>query len=246
MQSLITINKSDLIKKFGVNYVSSTDFGVKEVNNTDNDKPKFIIQEVIGCNLYSFDDDEGFNTPEEAFENRMASEIKEAKESIVRHEKIMKRFVNKWFMFKYHLGLIADYDVKKFDEFISEIDKKRDFIQNGILLSDVYKPLPDTLLIPEHIIEPDTTYYLYEKSYSFHVDFKITPVKLKHADISVYNTNEVFIGFSVDSSDGDSSHHIHSKDVREFNGDYFSTGHSEHFVFIDKAKCVEYLSLIHI
>lgn len=232
MQALRIVQKSELVNKFGIGYVT----------DIDHDSPcGFVVCEVIGGSRFSvFDEDDSFKTASEAFEDRWRKTVSDANERILNHEETMKRFANKWFMFKYRNGLVSAVTKKKVDKILDKIDNLRKINNNKVSLDTIYKTIPDSLLIANTIIEPDVTYYLYEKSYSFHVDFKITPVRLKSADVSIERGETVLIGFTVGDGHEESNHYISHMDVMSFNGDYFKTGHSEHFVFIDKEKCVNY------
>lgn len=239
MQNYTSISKQEAIAKFGHYFILES----------SNNRFGYEIVEKLGQYHSIFDDDESMDF-EEACASLNAKVMVSAHKTIINNDLMLNTLSSKWDLFFYRKGWLKPEKSQKIYDFLSKNDLARsnlDLVRNNLNCEIDFKlftkHLPDQFHLPVTYFENDKVYYQFKHSNSVNKHSEVIEVKPSSIEISVDKDNVIsmdvaFRNLSGDKVDG----MVSTRDFKQYNDDtnvnqYFETGYSDTFVFIDKDEC---------
>lgn len=232
MQKLVPISKSEAIEKFGHRFV------IRDSNN----KYGFIIEECIGDEGSWYDNDDSYDSKENAF-IEMCKRIKENAEAKIKaHDKLMEKFKNKWTVFKYHKGMLNSKTQAVVAEKIKNYEMAKENLQEQPKIENFVKELPDSMYIPEIYFEKNKEYYYFVDSKTMHHDSKLQKVRVRNLAISFsYEKSLISMQASFENINGETINStIPNVDIVDLKDGYINVGYMNCYLFLNKDKCRDF------
>lgn len=222
------ITKQELIEKFGHYFILIS----------DSNRYGFMVKEILGKPNELFESDSNFKTAEEAFSNMLQLVEERAKEKVERYNHINSLWGTKWAMFKYRNGWMNPTISSRFSDFLQDHETAKMNLQEKPNFEYFVQWLPEQFYIPSVSFDFDSTYYYFKLSHSTYHPSRLVEVKLKEVNIDIRDNITIVQQASFVSLDGEKMDAgVSYQDFTKFNGDYFDTGYTDHFLFVDKEKC---------
>lgn len=239
MQNYTSISKQEAIAKFGHYFILES----------SNNRFGYEIVEKLGQYHSIFDDDESMDF-EEACGSLKAKVTINSHKTIINSDLMSKRFASKWELFFYRKGWLKPEASQNVYDFLVKNDLARSNLElvsnnlNSEIDFNLYtKYLPEQFHLPVTYFENDKVYYQFKHSNSVNKHSEVIEVIPSSIEVSVDKDNVIsmevaFRNLSGDKVDG----MISTRDFKQYNDEtnvnqYFETGYSDTFVFIDKDEC---------
>lgn len=239
MQNYTSISKQEAIAKFGHYFILES----------SNNRFGYEIVEKIGQYHSIFDDEESMDF-EDACASLNAKVLVAAHKTIINNDLMLNTFSSKWDLFFYRKGWLKPEKSQKIYDFLAKNDLARsnlDLVRNNLNCEIDFKlftkHLPDQFHLPVTYFENDKVYYQFKHSNSVNKHSEVIEVRPSSIEISVDKDNVIAIKVAFRNLAGDKvDGMVSTRDFKQYNdgtnvNQYFETGYSDTFVFIDKDEC---------
>lgn len=242
MQNYTSISKQEAIAKFGHYFILES----------SNNRFGYEIVEKLGQYHSIFDDEESMDF-EDACASLQAKVLVAAHKTIINNEFTLKSFSSKWDLFFYRKGWLKPEVSQKIYDFLVKNDLARSNLElvrnnlNSEIDFNLYtKHLPDQFHLPVTYFENDNVYYQFKHSNSVNKHSEVIEVTPSSIEISVDKDNVIAMKVAFMTLSGDDVNgSVSTRDFKQYNDDdnvnqYFETGYSDTFVFINKDECKKF------
>lgn len=242
MQNYTSISKQEAIAKFGHYFILES----------SNNRFGYEIVEKLGQYHSIFDDEESMDF-EEACGSLLAEVTINSHKTIINNDLMLKTFSSKWDLFFYRKGWLKPEVSQKIYDFLvkndlarSNLELARNHVDSEIDFNLYTRKLPEQFHLPLTYFENDKVYYQFKHSNSVNKHSEVIEVTPSNIDISVDKDNVIAMKVAFKTLAGDDVNGLVStRDFKQYNNDtnvnqYFETGYSDTFVFIDKDECKQF------
>jgi hypothetical protein len=242
MQNYTSISKQEAIAKFGHYFI---------LESSDN-RFGYVITEKLGQYYSIFDDEESMDF-DEACGSLMAKVTVNSHKKIIKNDMIMNTLSSKWDLYRYRKGWLKPEMTQNIYNFLvkndlarSNLEMVENYVNCPIDFNLFTKHLPEQFHLPTTCFEKDKVYYQFKHSNSVNRNSEVVEVKPSSIELSFDEDNVIAMSVSFKTLDGeDVNGSVSIRDFKKYSKaatgeQYFETGYSDTFIFIDKEACKKF------